>query len=37
VSNESNQAVIALVNHSSLCSGEKVWIEEFPVEIQGYL
>ena len=37
VSNESNQAVIALVNHSSLCSGEKLWIEEFLVEIQGYL
>lgn len=37
VSKETNRAVLALVYHSSLCTGEKVWVEGFPVEIQGYL
>jgi hypothetical protein len=37
VSKETNRAVLALVNHSSLFIGEKVWVEGFPVEIQGYL
>ena len=32
-----NRAVVNLVGHPSFCTEEQVWLEEYPVEIQGFL
>jgi hypothetical protein len=31
-----NQAVVNLVGHPSFCTEEQVWLEDYPVEIQGF-
>ncbi len=32
-----NRAVVNLVGHPSFCTEEQVWLEEYLVEIQGFL